>query len=483
MSSMLSSSSRAGLLEARRSPPWPRPAPSAARRARPRGAEAGSRPSAISNHCAALAGARWAAPSPASRRTRPPACPRAGPTGRRGALAMRPVRPRSARAAAARPWAGRRAPAAVDSYTALRTSGCRKPKRRGTSPGRTRSRAASTSIAVERLRLLDACRRDRQVELERVAGYRRGLGEAASAAREPIELGDDRRHHGGRHFRRRGESRRTPVAPLTGELQHVERVAAARAVELLELGRAGGVHQLVCGERRQRAQLHTAHRCRRRLRRPRWPSRARGRPDPCETTPRPGPLPAAGGEGGGRRARSRRRRPSGGPRARGPSAGGRRAARSGRARRGARGSARRRWSARASRVRASEVRGTRPRSPRDPRTASRLNARGSSEPRYSSRASTTSPKGSSLLELGCAAAQRETAATPRRARPAHRADEVFPMPGSPVTNTIRGAPATASSSSCSARCCSCSRPTRAAVDGVTAFGRHPTAGQRSGCSP
>ena len=112
---------------------------------------------------------------------------------------------------------------------------------------------------IERVGFLHACRRDGQIEFERVAGDRRGLGEPASAAREPIEFGDDRRDDRWRDLRAATRAMNASGS-ATGELQHVERIAAARAIELLQLCRARGVHQLVCGDLRQRAQLDTADR-------------------------------------------------------------------------------------------------------------------------------------------------------------------------------------------------------------------------------
>ena len=92
-------------------------------------------------------GASRAAVSPASRRTSMAA--RSPWRADLSTWCARPAAasPRAASTSAHRSWAPSRQPPAVASYTARRTSGCRKRKRRGTSVARMRSRCCSSSTA------------------------------------------------------------------------------------------------------------------------------------------------------------------------------------------------------------------------------------------------------------------------------------------------------------------------------------------------
>ena len=111
---------------------------------------------------------------------------------------------------------------------------------------------------VQRVLIVDTRRGHRQVELERVAGHRSGFRKAAGAPAEAVELGHDRRHHGRGHFAPVA-SAVIPAAPAR-QLQQVERVAPAGAVELLQLGGPRGVHQLSGGRRSEWAEVDTTHR-------------------------------------------------------------------------------------------------------------------------------------------------------------------------------------------------------------------------------
>ena len=142
-----SPSRRAAWLSAKR--PTAVSAPERSRRSSMRSSTAacGRRRSASANHCAALAGARRTASSPASRSTAtasasPSRAERCTWCARAAAVA-----PRLASACAHRSCAPSRQPAGVVSYTARRTSGWRKRKRRGTSVSRTRSSRRSSSTA------------------------------------------------------------------------------------------------------------------------------------------------------------------------------------------------------------------------------------------------------------------------------------------------------------------------------------------------
>ena len=107
----------------------------------------GSTRSAAPNQRAALSGASRAAASPASRRTATAATsPWRADRSTWWARAAA-VTPWAASASAHRSWAPSRQPPAVASYTARRTSGCRKRKRRGTSVERMRSSSRSSSTA------------------------------------------------------------------------------------------------------------------------------------------------------------------------------------------------------------------------------------------------------------------------------------------------------------------------------------------------
>ena len=79
---------------------------------------------------------------------RPPRRRRGARSARRGAPAPRAEAPRAASASALRRWAPRRQPPARRRRPLVRTSGCRKRKRRGTSVGRTRSLRSSSSSAL-----------------------------------------------------------------------------------------------------------------------------------------------------------------------------------------------------------------------------------------------------------------------------------------------------------------------------------------------
>ena len=98
----------------------------------------------------------------------------------------------------------------------------------------------------ERVRLGHRRRRDREVELERVAGHGRRAGEVPHGRGEVRELGGDRGGHGAGHAGRRERRHRivvvvgvrAAVGAAARELQQVERVAAAAPVQALALGRA-----------------------------------------------------------------------------------------------------------------------------------------------------------------------------------------------------------------------------------------------------
>ena len=86
--------------------------------------------------------------------------------------------------------------------------------------------------------------RQREVELERVAGDGGPLGQTPRQLGERVELADDRGHDRVGHAVAAGSGARdVAIARHAGELEEVEGVATARLIEALAFGGAGHVDQ------------------------------------------------------------------------------------------------------------------------------------------------------------------------------------------------------------------------------------------------
>ena len=98
----------------------------------------------------------------------------------------------------------------------------------------------------ERDRLLELRRRGRQLEVRRIAGDRRAVREQPSGLAQRRDLVPERRGHRRRHA---GDARRRPAhgGARAGELQQVERIAAAHAAQLVARPRGDILAEKIAG--------------------------------------------------------------------------------------------------------------------------------------------------------------------------------------------------------------------------------------------